>query len=536
MLRGFARRSLRSRALPGAWSLVALLLVFPPARAGAAFRPVTGGGDPLSRDDEIVVLLGSSLPEIEGAFVEDLALFRYSSASGRFETIPFQVDERIVKVFNEGTPGEFSEPMYDVQGEEDGTLDADDEIAFFFGDAGDRADQSITWPNGAGPLRFEVAVADPRPEGDPDDRWVYLFIGAGLPTSPEVLVFWDGVETTSVSSDRLSVEYDGRWLLTGLRIEAPCGAGADLLDRVKGRADPGMDLVQDEEDWNLNSEYLGGIAGPIRAIRYVRGARSAVNMLHHDVITPYSWTRHIKLRVHPMDSIRFYLDWLPLPGAVFFSNLALTGVPVDGSPDAEVGDTLPEWTVVTTSAGDLVLLIDVPESPVFQSRRFFYRDDSGYDDALPGKPDYPDEDDAAFAAHGFELLDLADSEQNPVLATLTAFPLCTGEGGPGVADELMERTAYPVQLSATPQASCGAVRTLELERDGDDLLLFWDSLPDTEGYRVYRSDLADLPHNSWNPISETTGTTYRDTGAASDGQDVHFYSVVCAQQGGEGPW
>jgi hypothetical protein len=532
MLRGIAPRTIPAR-LPIA--LVGLVVLLPvPARAGVI--PAPEGGDPLSRDHEVIVLPASSLPEIEGAFVEDLALFRYSVALARLEAIPFQVDERIVKVFNEGSPGEFSELMYDVLGEEDGTLDPDDEIAFFYGDAGERAGHSVGWPSGAGPLRFEIEVTDTRPEVDPEPRWVYLFIGAGLPLSPDEPVSWEGGQSSSVTSERLTVDYDGRWLLTGLRVNAPCGLGTDLIDRAKGRADPGMDLVQDEEDWNLNSEYLGGINGPIRAIRYVRGARSAANMMHYDVITPYSWTRRIKLRVHPVDSIRFYLDWLPAAGAVFYSDLVPTGVLVDGSPDAEVGDALPDWTAVSTSAGDLLVLIDVPENPVFQARRFFYRDDADYDDALPGKPDYPDEDDSAYAAHGFELLDLSDSEQNPVLATLTVFPLCVGESGPGMADEIRERIVFPVQSSATPQAACGAVRTLDVEPEGDDILLSWSSLPDTDGYRVYRSDFAGLPHASWAPLSDTTATTYRDTGAASDGEEFHFYSVVCAQEGGEGPW
>src|SRR5262249_30279822 len=154
--------------------------------------------------------------------------------------------------------------------------------------------------------RFELLVRDPRPGGPWPDRFVYLFDGSGLPRSPAAYVSWDREPTTGIASDRYALDYEDRWLLTGLRLLSPCGAGADLLDRFKGRAGLSPQDAESEALWNDASIYLGGIVGPVRAIRYVQGAASGLNTIHHDVVYRGRWDRAISLRVHPLDNVWFY--------------------------------------------------------------------------------------------------------------------------------------------------------------------------------------------------------------------------------------
>lgn len=492
-----------------------------------------GSGDP-GRDWETVVVSGASLPVLWGLPVEDLTLFRYDPDTQAFVPVPMQVDERLLKVFNPGSPLEFSEHMYDVFGEEDGTLDADDEVVFLFRDAGEQAPVDAAWPENADPLRFEIAVQDPLPAGGEPGRWLYLYTGAGLPQSSEAYLTWDGLDTSSITTENFSVDYQGRWLFTGLRVASPCGDGLDLIDRFKGRAVPLADLEQDEEDWNLNSEYLGGIVGPVRAIRYVRGARSAVNTIHHDVITPDVWYRKLNIRVHVLAAVKFYLDWLPSAGAVFYTPDQPAGVSVDGIPDPEMGTAFVSWSVMKTTGGGVVALFEVPPSPLYDQKNLYYLDDAAYDDALAHKESYSDDDDAAFGNHGVVLLDLADSNLQAIPVDLTLFPICADTGGVGLVTSYQEKVSYPLMPDVIPQSDCGPVRTLAARREGGDLLLEWQAMPGAEAYRIYRADYPDLPPTSWTVAGETAALTYREEGGGAT-MDTRFYSVVCVQQGGEGP-
>lgn len=511
-------------------SLLALLFVaaprvFPESQMGT-----------LSRDEEPVLTDGAAVPDLLGKAIPDIAVFKFDAASGTFKPIPFQIDERVNHVFNAGTPLQFTETMYDVFHEDDGLLDEIDMIAFLYGDAGTQAPPGSAWVPGADPMRLEIALTDTRP-GANQTRWVYVFTGPSLPRSPVSYVSWNLAAGGSISTGVYQLDYADRWLLTGYRVFAPCGSGADLIDRVKGRAVPLNQNSEDEENWNNNSSYLGGLLGPVRAIRYVRGATSGVNTIHHDLVYRGFWKRTVRLRVHPLLEASIYIDWRPTPAATqIFTPLVPTGVPLDGSPDATMPSTFVPWTVVRHPDGGVVLLYDIPDTGQYQSKSFNYHDDSSYDDRVPANPDYSDEDHSAYGNVGVKIVRNEDCNIEPILMEFRSYPICAGIGDSAMGSGYQEFLQYPVQRSTTSQwATANPVRTLQVDRDGRDLVLTWQSVSGAVTYRVYASAFADTPPQSWTLLADSPANTYRDPGAADPGPN-RFYSVAAVNGSGEVVW
>jgi hypothetical protein len=500
-----------------------------------AAAPFIGAG--VARDEDPVILEGGLFSDFLGQPLSELGLFRYNSAVSRFEPIPFQTDERVNHVFNPGTPMEFTETIYDVYHEDDGRLDANDELAFLLADAGSQAPVAIPWPQNVAILRYEIEVLDPRPGSPSPCRWVYLFSGASLPRSGVTYVRWTPAPGGVIATDRFEIGFEDRWLLTEFRVLPPCGSGADLIDRAKGRATPWGPFEEDEEGWNRNSFFMGGIAGPIRAIRYVLGATSGVNTVHHDVVYRSFWVRAINLRVHPITSASLYLDWRPTPsGTRLFTPLCRSGVDVDGHPDTAISQDFVDWSVVRHPGGGMVTLYDVPASPLYAGKSFRYRDDATYDDRISTNPDYGDEDDAAYGDHGITVSGVLDCTFDPIRIEMRVYPICALIGDAFLGDSYEELSQYPLQTPVTPQwQAAGAVRTLQAVRAGADVLLSWTALAGATSYRVYASEFVDLPLTSWPLLAETPSPGFRDAGAAQNGV-ARFYSVRAVTPAGEGPW
>ena len=459
------------------------------------------------RDRMPAVILGALLPELDAHPVTDLGLFRYDPDTG-----------------------EYVENMYDVLQLEDRTLDGDDEIVFLFRDAGPRVEGEPAWPEGAGPERWEIRVFDPLAGAPVPERWAYLFTGSSLPKSQLTYVGWNLSESSSVQGLDLRLEFEDRWILERMDVPSPCGTGADLIDRLKGRA-----TGESEETWNTLSIYLGGLVGPVRAIRYVRGAASGVNTIHHDVVYPEMWSRTINLRVHPLDDVAIFFDWRPLSGYTFFSPSRAGGVPIDGVQDGAVYGPLEPWTLVRGPDGGLATVYHVPPSPNYDTVEMYYRDDASFDDRPVFPPGYPDEDDSSYGSHGVKLHPIRECNTDAVHIETTYFPLCADVGDAGLGAELYDMLQQPLQVQVALQGKVmQPVRTLVMTRQFVDIVLSWDSVQDAEAYRVYASDYADLPHTSWSLMTETADTTYRDTNGALPPD--RFYSVVPVGPLGEGDW
>jgi len=511
------------------------------AAAGLALVLIQGAAlldgvaaDPPSRDDEPVLVPGSSLAEFDGRSIADLAVFRWNPTASAFEPIPFQIDERVDQVFDPGTPLQFTERMYDVLGTDDGLLDAIDELAFMFGDAGPAAPGDSAWVPGADEARVELRVVSSIPGQSSVTRWVYVFAGPSLPRSPTSYVDWNGGVASTITTPVFSIEYQGRWLLTGVRIAAPCGSGDDLIDRVKGRAKIQFGGQEDEENWSQNSSYLGGIVGPVRAIRYVRGAASAVNTIHYDVVYRRLWRRDVNLRVHPLVSASLYTDWRSIPGARYFSPTVVSGVPVDGVTDS-VPTTFVPWKVVMTPQGGLAVVHEIATSPLYQARVAMYRDDASFNDQIPENPVYGDEDNSAFGDTGIQLQGLADTSTQPIAMWMLAYPLCANIGDGTVGASYRQFFDNPLQLaSVVQQHGLGAVRTLGLVRSGNDLVLSWQPVAGATSYRVLTHTNPAAPQLDWTLLVETANPTWSDIGALPGGS--RYYSVIAVGPNGEGDW
>lgn len=515
---------LRRRAIRAAVHITIAVSVVGPLRAA------------VTRDDDPVVVSAAVFPELQGDFINQIALFHYDAATDTFSPIPFQVDQKVDHVFSPGTQFQVTERMYDVFGEDDGHLDALDEIVFLYPDAGDQTPVCTSWVQGADPDRYEIRVSDPRPGGPYPDKYVYLFTGIGLPKSQISYISWQVSRQTAMSSTRFDLDFTDRWLLTGYHVNPPCGSGADLIDRVKGRAGLAVDRAESEELWNPTSTFLGGIVGPVRAIRYIRGAASGVNTIHHDVFYRGFWERVVNLRVHPVSGIWFYFDLKAGSGATFIAPDVPAGVAVDGANDPSVPSALKPWTIVKGPDGGFAVMYDTPSSPFVGSSTFYYRDDAGFNDKSITESSYTDEDDSAYGDQGLHLDSVSGQETDTITMGFRTYPLCSNVGDATMGAQLRELYDYPLATEATLQSrETRAIRDVQMAKVGADLVVSWTAITNAVSYKVYASTSPNAARPDWTLVGEPTVNGFVNTGALGD-PTPRYYSVTAVTAMGEGPW
>lgn len=159
----------------------------------------------------------------------------------------------------------------------------------------------------------------------------------------------------TITTPRYRFRYDGRWLMTDVRISADDDGeyGPDLVDRWKARAfqqDPSSETPccgYEEEDtnWGGSSTLLGERVGPVRVIRETWGADSGTNVVRRETFYREQVRQKTFLRVHvipPLDGI--YAQWDFNAGRVdtFYNSSLLTdhptGVKIDGRNDEALGN------------------------------------------------------------------------------------------------------------------------------------------------------------------------------------------------------
>ncbi|MFL5843379.1 MAG: hypothetical protein ACJ762_01715 [Solirubrobacteraceae bacterium] len=280
-------------------------------------------------------------------------------------------------------------------------LDTNDELAFMAADAGDMAPTGSALPEGIEGAKL-VTIADPtNPQAAP--RYVYIMRAGEAGPKPAFdatngyvdyrrddnagrLVFSESsygsygpakqgpyctadgqpvlnadgtrkigprkpLDGTTIKTDRYRYRYDGRWLMTEVRIAKEKGKayGPDLVDRFKARAfaqDPGSQTPccgYEEEDtnWGGSSSLLGERVGPVRAIRETWGADSGTNVIRRETFYRERMVQKTWLRVHvipPLDGI--YAQWDYNAGRVtkFFNANHPAGVDIDGRNDELYGN------------------------------------------------------------------------------------------------------------------------------------------------------------------------------------------------------
>jgi hypothetical protein len=282
-------------------------------------------------------------------------------------------------------------------------LDTNDEIAFMFADAGAKAPAGAELPKGIEAAKL-VTVVDPANPSAPR-RYVYVMQTDGSKKAPRpaydasngyvryqrdanadrfvlsessyenygnapkglycdadgnVVRNPDGspkigqrrpLDTATITTKRYRYRYDGRWLMTQIRISPDNGRtyGPDLVDRWKARAfaqDPGSETPccgYEEEDtnWGGSSILLGERVGPVRAIRETWGADSGTNVIRRETFYRDEMQQKTYLRVHvipPADGI--YAQWDFNAGRVdrFYNTKNAAGVPIDGRNDEMFGN------------------------------------------------------------------------------------------------------------------------------------------------------------------------------------------------------
>ena len=158
-------------------------------------------------------------------------------------------------------------------------------------------------------------------------------------------------DRATIKTDRYEFRYDGRWLMTSIRIKDEDDAeyGPDVVDRWKARAfaqDPGSEtpccgFEEEDTNWGGSSTLLGERVGPVRAIRETWGADSGTNVIRRETFYREEMRQHTFLRVHvipPLDGI--YAQWDFNAGRMtkFFNTVRPEGVDVDGRNDEAYGN------------------------------------------------------------------------------------------------------------------------------------------------------------------------------------------------------
>jgi hypothetical protein len=159
-------------------------------------------------------------------------------------------------------------------------------------------------------------------------------------------------DTAWVKTRRYAFRYDGRWLMTQLRVAShstPWSYGPDLIDQWKARAfqqrpggtTPCCGYEDETVNWGGSSITMGVRSGPVRVIRATWGADSGTNVVRTEIFYRDEIRQLAYLRVHPVppgDGI--YTQWDYNAGKVdtYFNPYVPGGVRVDGRNDEVFGN------------------------------------------------------------------------------------------------------------------------------------------------------------------------------------------------------
>lgn len=132
------------------------------------------------RDLEPLIINGSATSTFLGRPIDGIRAYAYSSASGTWTAVPFQVDEFVWPDY----PNDSKKVVWDG----DGILTAYDEIVLMAGDVGDKAPNNSSWPENVESrrtMRYEVVITDP---ATLESGYVYIFFSNSMATNPSSYV------------------------------------------------------------------------------------------------------------------------------------------------------------------------------------------------------------------------------------------------------------------------------------------------------------------------------------------------------------
>ena len=173
-----------------------------------------------------------------------------------------------------------------------------------------------------------------------------------------------------ITTPRYAFRYDGRWLMTQLRIcpdkarcglvnGQPSGYGDNIIDQWKARAfqqrpsgtTPCCGYEEEVNNWGGSSILFGERWGPVRVIRAAWGSDSSTNNIKTEVFYPETISLQDNLRVHvipPFDGIYVMWDYRAGKVATYYNPWQSQGAPIDGQNDEVFGNQ--HWTVTQDGA------------------------------------------------------------------------------------------------------------------------------------------------------------------------------------------
>jgi hypothetical protein len=361
-------------------SLCALLVV--PAGASA---------NALNRDEDPVVLTGSSIPSLLGIPPSRLVAFRYQAG---WQQIPVQVDERALLDLNQPYDGMtcsgtnsfcYPKPPNGVLkllytdantftgADANPNIDADDEVALMAKDAGVKA-STFSYPAGTvSGSALELNVADPIGGGH---AYVYLFksdgslnpgagqqyvnyqfnLASGNYLSTYKLNGGPNAENSTVTTPNYSQHFSERWADDELHVTAGAASGVDILDRHKNLFAPG-NCTRSEDTFDAGEgNFIANKTGPVRAIRSYMGANSGPQVQRQHIFYQDREDITTYLRVHIIPGVMDFFDYSPqAAGMTYRNDFNPAGVTIDGVPESPATGPI-TWETVDGAQGGLSMV------------------------------------------------------------------------------------------------------------------------------------------------------------------------------------
>jgi hypothetical protein len=167
-------------------------------------------------------------------------------------------------------------------------------------------------------------------------------------------------DTAWVWTPRYAFRYDGRWLMTQIRVSnndtgsvdangGLSGYGPNIVDRWKARAfqqspggkTPCCGYEEEDTNWGGSSQLMGERSGPVRVIRATWGADSSTNNVRREIFYRDEVRYQDELRVHvipPLDGIYVQRDMAAGLVDTYYNPYQKSGVKVDGRNDEVFGN------------------------------------------------------------------------------------------------------------------------------------------------------------------------------------------------------
>lgn len=363
----------------------------------------------IARTSEPIVLTGLFL----GSPGEELFAYRYNNAT--WEQIPLQIDEKT------------ADGIYTA--DEDGLLDANDELAFMAGDLGDMATAAPTETLPISQIWYSIHVTDPL--SPTAQGWAYI-VRSQVLTRTNSTDYVDYVEATQRIQ---ATDYSMGWAMdhNGFDYMSLFG-GEDILDRTKVRVKFqifGQPRTITEDTFPVQDPILIK-DGPVRTI-VSRGP--VLNFAYGSLMV---MTTPIDLTLLPVSSIiqevRISTDLTSNVGGLYYDENTPSGVPIDGSPDGVATTPFEKgWRQISLNDGTAIHVTDL--SSVGGTKRHYYKDDSTVDGNDTG-------DGQSYADAGFVI---ATPIEQQFAVTSMQYVLSAAQENQG--DEYYARSVTPLVVS-----------------------------------------------------------------------------------------